>query len=369
MSSQAPTAESIERRPGGLEVMVLLCAIVAAMVLSVVLRVQAEEAAQEKGLRSDGVDYFDEGTEQRETMLKRLGRSQDVVLIGNSMLGSRIDRHLLRQEAAPLRADLLKEGNTFSLVWYLTLREVCATSEAKRPKVAVIFFRDRFLTWPGFRSNDNGIAFAEGLAGGGPLSEEVMRRVDGTLGDANALESSLAYLKSPSDAAVTRVSDWALDATRLAHGKEERREYMNERFSLGNLRHDLPADVGSELLTDGEVMMNGYTTPEKFADALEGSFLPAMVEMAREANVQLVFFRVMRRPEKNGMPEQSESLDQYLSDLRAYAGQQGVLLIDENDTMPFSVSDYADGDHVSDESRPAYTRWFWQTLESVPGVL
>ena len=349
--------------------MVLLCAIVVAMVLSVVMRVNAAEEAEEKGLRTEGVDYFEEGADQREAILKRLGRGQDTVLIGNSMLGSRIDRSLLRQEASPTRADLLKEGNTFSLIWYLTLQEVCATPEASRPKVAVIFFRDRFLTWPGFRCNANGIAYAEGLAGGGPLPEAVMRRVNGPLGDANLVQSSLAYLKSPSDDAVTKLSDWALDATRLAGGKAERREYMNERFALGSLRHDLPTDVGTELLADGEVTMNGYSTPERFADALESSFLPSMVKMAADANVRLVIFRVMRRPEADGMPEGSgEALDAYLHDLRAYADANGVLFIDENDSMPFSIDDYADGDHISDDSRAEYTRWFWRTLQYALGT-
>lgn len=304
-----------------------------------------------------------EGVEQREMIDRRIGGKPDVAMIGNSMLGTRIDKNLIREISGDERVIVLTEGNTFTPIWFLTLKQLCEAPTP--PKVVVIFFRDRFLTWPGFRFDEISESFALGLMGDHRSPAVLEYFADGGDDSWGGELVRLRKLMAEPDVAMNdRVSDMAMDLTKLENGKDERSEAMNERFSLGNLRHDVPDDLGEELESLDQVTMNGYTSPTEFAVALEDSLLPEMVKLTKEKNIQLIFFRVKRRPDADtGMLPDTEALDQYLADMRTWLEARDVVFMDGNDSAEFTLKDYADGDHISKKARPAFTRWFWKELQ------
>ena len=76
----------------------------------------------------------------------------DVVLIGDSMLDSRIDARLLEDRlGGGQRVELLWNGGAASACWYLMLKNYVVASGI-HPRRCCIFFRDRLLTAPSFRT-------------------------------------------------------------------------------------------------------------------------------------------------------------------------------------------------------------------------
>lgn len=280
------------------------------------------------------------------------------------MLGTRIDKDTINQLAEPRKVAILKEGNTFSTVWYLGIKQIITSPTP--PKNVVVFFRDRTLTWPSFRLNDSTVEFLHGMmetSGIDPLIEHYLPpEGDEDDGFLNEIESIHARVTEPNDEMITRMEDVALDVTKITEDKYERRFAMSKRFSMENLRHDLPADIGDEVTTMSTVSSDSYETPNDFHEALKESLLPAMVDLCHENGVRLIVVRVKRRPDATGYRESSEDLDQYISALSEWLAARDVAFIDASPISPFTEADYADGDHVQAESRPAYTRWFWKQL-------
>ncbi len=341
--------------------LVLILFVVAGVTVSVLPRMLATSSI---GSEPDEVlqESFEKGEEQMEVVRKRMRSSPGVVLIGNSMLNSRVDKKLLREISGSFHAEALTEGNTFSPVWYLTMKEVAQSEEP--PRVMVIFFRDRFLTWPGFRFNETGEAFARGMMAGD--EDPLVTKLFAT-GEEPGLKDDFAELKDVLKEAdgegVDQIESLAMDLTKISSDKDERREAMNRRFSMENLRSDVPDDLGDEIESQNEVTMNGYTNPAEFSRALKNSLLPDMVRLAKENGVRLIVYRVKRRPDMDsGLRASSESLERYLRDLNEWLGERDVLFLDENASTEFTVEDYADGDHISRNVRPAFTRWFWSQL-------
>jgi len=345
-------------------IFILATSAIVAVGVAVKLREASERTDDgDRGLRGAS-NFVEQGRTHTKDLAKRISRAQHIAFVGNSMLGTRIDKDTINELAKPREVAILKEGNTFSAVWYLGIKQIIESPTP--PKNVVVFFRDRMLTWPTFRLNDNAVEFLQGMMesnGVDPLVDRYLP-AEGEDNDGffNELEAIHARVTEPNDAMITRIEDLALDVTKIEKDKDKRRFAMSERFSMENLRHDLPADIQDEVTTMSTVSSDGYETPNDFHDALAESLLPAMVNLCRENGVRLILVRVKRRPDAKGYRESSPELDQYISDLSKWLAERDVPFIDAAPISPFTEADYADGDHVSAESRPAYTRWFWKQL-------
>src|SRR6185295_14643237 len=77
-------------------------------------------------------------------------KQPDLVLIGDSMLDSRVDADLLGQKLGGPVA-LIWNGGAASAWWYLVLKNYVLAADV-HPKVVCFFFRDRLLTDAAFRT-------------------------------------------------------------------------------------------------------------------------------------------------------------------------------------------------------------------------
>ena len=86
--------------------------------------------------------------EDRLSLLKR--QKPELLLLGDSMLGSRIDENVLNRVSGRNSCVFAQPGSS-SAIWYLILKNF-ASQPAPPPRVAIIFFRARQLTIPGHRT-------------------------------------------------------------------------------------------------------------------------------------------------------------------------------------------------------------------------
>lgn len=305
------------------------------------------------------------------------------VLIGNSMLGSRIADERKLAEAAGMRVKLIEKGGSQSATWFLMLKQIVIASGVK-PRCVTVFFRHTDLTWADLRTS--GIQ-AESIAQmDGPAQPE-WREVIGDGGGpalVTAVESGLKRV-FPSNYLNFEAREWmqtrSLRLTRIGtHANAgERREELNERFSLAHLRHDLGGDIamaggakrggaGGDDNNEEEEDASYDFGPKTFDPSPRASFLPHMVKLAADNGIKLHFHRVKRRP--RGASLQSEWLKRYITDLGSWLEKNGCAFTDETGDSSIDRSMYADGDHLSADAavQERYRRSFLERVMPVLGA-
>ena len=296
------------------------------------------------------------------------------VLIGNSMLNSRIDQEEL-SEISGWKARKVSQGGTQSALWFLFLKKVILESGA-RPIVVSIFFRDTDLTWPDFRTKGMHAELIDLLEGTAqPEWKTVFAETEETRGVAGRIEQGLQALFPTKDLrplARRQMQERALRLTRYGSefNSSGRRVELNLRFSLEHLRHDLGSDFApsgqaadGDLSSGGDVIDPGLYEdgPKIFDPSPQESFLPHMLALAREHGVKLHFHRIKRRPGADHQRPDRAYLQTYMVELRKWLEANGALLTDESPDQNIRLEMYADGDHISGETAVAerYLKGFW----------
>ncbi|MCC7383850.1 MAG: hypothetical protein IT384_18555 [Deltaproteobacteria bacterium] len=278
----------------------------------------------------------------------------ELVLIGNSMLYSRIDPQRLERLTGQ-KVALLTTGGSASLLWYLQLKNLLIASGIK-PRRVFIFFRDHYLTEPTFRTRGQYLETIERTSQAEePELEEVLAKNRTFLEQVAVWVARVYPAKALAEDAAKRLEN---ASARLAGvSVEEQPAFlsgMNDLFSVEKLRPASKADLERDAGDDSGVL--------DFATRLPRSFLPLIVDVAKRAQIPLVFVRVQRRPTPVGPPEQSPRLAKYIHDLREYLGQQGMSFYDFTGDPELSLALYGDGDHIAPGALAASTENFHRRL-------
>jgi len=259
--------------------------------------------------------------------IERLRAKQpDLVLIGDSMLPSRIDADWLEKKL-DCRVALVWNGGATSAWWYLALKNYVLTTEI-HPKAVCIFFRDRLLTSASLRTT--GI-FRRPIESVMHNDEPVVRLV---LGDdtmrGTGLErwTTLLYPLNGRRHVQHEKLSWIAFRTVTMNGGHAARHLerrVNDAFDVNRLRGGV---------TESTELVGTEATP--FDPDPARSFLPHIVDLAARAHVRLAFVRVKRHPGPNGKVAQSESLTQYVNELRTWLTRHRCTLIDDTDNFAFT---------------------------------
>jgi hypothetical protein len=306
-----------------------------------------------------------------EHSFQRLRAAQpDCVLIGDSMLRSRIDPEHINQ-IADRRCAVLAYPGSGSALWYLALKNMaCALPHA--PSWCIILFRDRQLTLPTLRTEGRYRSGLECLMrDSDPQFERTLENA--TLVRTSALEkaSLLFYpLQRHRRDLSENVREHAMDLAIASSSQPLVRRTLDRIFDLKNLRSDLEPLENTNPEDIEKLEREDFT----FERAANTSFLPMMLETARLHRTKLLFFRVKCRPRPDG----DTALDRpgmktYQAELRSYLQAHGAALYDESQDQDVTASFYGEGDHVSDAMMRPYTDLFWRklkpVLDSAPGQL
>lgn len=290
---------------------------------------------------------FDEG---RVADLARM--NPGLVVIGDSMAGSRVDPALLSQLTGRVTAPLLYAGSGPAW-WYLALKNWVIASGI-HPRAVIVFFRDTNLTNVLFRIDATWALDTAARDREDDLNLVVARRRGGPFyqvrdGIDRLYQSEQARLWiEPS------VGEWP---ARVLIPYRKRRaaflESLNERFGLSHVR---PMDAADMQATgDREADFDAF---------VDKSALPLMLRDARRAGLTLVLVRVQRRPAGGHPPQQSPALQRYVAKLASYVAANGGVFMDDTGDPAQTLDLYEDGDHLSRDGRRRYTGMFASRLRA-----
>jgi hypothetical protein len=272
------------------------------------------------------------------------------VLIGNSMLATRIDGTLLERELGEPVGFLPAYGSA-SAVWYLMLKNYVAPADLGTCDVA-IFFRETVLTRPylriGRRKLLESVSHAAEptletvLADRGTAWQERARYVLLDWADPTGWRNS--FRRAVNHLASEPRSEIALDDP-----SADPIQRINTLFALDGLRNDGPDDLPD---TDPPSQYD-------FEERVEHSFLPHMLDLADANGFKLWFIHVKRKPRRDGSPrEAGPALEGYLDALQSYVEERNAGFIDLRQAPRPTLEMYGRGDHIARAHRGAYTRMF-----------
>jgi hypothetical protein len=277
--------------------------------------------------------------------IARLRNKQpDVVLIGDSILGSSVDPRLFAEKTGARHVEMLWNGGAASAAWYLLLKNYVVASEI-HPRLVCIFFRDRLLTDATFRTTPTYRRFLESIRRD---KEPVFRSVLEGDDERSALGRAIDWLYPLNDRRHVQQEKISRLAFRVAasggHGVGPLRRRVNETFDAAKLRDEIMPE-SSEV--SGE-------KPEEFSADPKRNFLPHIVETAKQAGISLCFMREKRHPLPDGTVPQTAALERYVRDLRAWLESRDCAFVDLTNDPRLGEAMYLknEDDHI----RPAAKR-------------
>ena len=288
----------------------------------------------------------------RERMERLQNDPSEVILIGNSMVYCRLNTHYLPRLLAPLSVEMMTEGGTRSLQWFLWFKNY--VSEVKpNPKVVFIFYRDYDFGRVDFRVAGTYLdTIRRSMRKGDEKYLWIARGQSQIRGPIGWLADT--FNDHPQNTKKRkRADDAALDVAALAGRlrEPEVREYVKGAFGLDKLRSDIKDAGASE--NDN---MRGIAC-QSTADS-DKNYLSHFDQVAREHGIKLVFYRVRRRPDDSNFVHQSLALADYTRDFRRWVEARGHAWVDETEDEKISLPMYRDGDHLFKESYDRYTEMF-----------
>ena len=292
--------------------------------------------------------------------LERLAQTRpEGVLLGDSMLGSRLDAAVLSR-AAGAPWEVLAFPGSGSASWYLVLKNIVGV-QPQPPRWVVVLFRDRQLTLPRYSTEGRSRPRLEALMRGSEtLLEHVLAAADPA--KANWMErfAKAAYpLQKHRLEWQEKVRGTALDIAARGGPIEPVALDALHTFDVTHLRTDIGAFVDNDQNLAFALDPEGHDFPAQVGKSL----LPPMLALARSRRIRLLFYRVKHRPSEDGatVPD-SPGLQIYLRDLREWLVKSGALFMDEKDDADVGISFYGGDDHVRAPMMGSYTEHFWSKV-------
>jgi hypothetical protein len=274
--------------------------------------------------------------------------SNDVILIGDSMAGTRVDPGHLSSLIGGRGAAALFHPGSGSAYWYLTFKNLVVNARL-RPRVVIFFFRDENLTDTLFRVYPT--ALDRVARNQEPVLDEILAaRTNGTFYRLHRAARTL-YQYDQTRAWLEPILIRAPVA--WSAGRRARKTLLdtinNKVFTLEALRPMAAAD-----------MQTGSGAALDFERNLATSVLPEILRIAKISGIRTAFVRVQRRPVGNAPPNQPPALRGYMRKLREYLAANGAVFHDDWGDPDQSLSIYGDGDHIGRDFRRYYTELFYR---------
>lgn len=282
----------------------------------------------------------------------------DVVLIGDSVLYTGVEDSLL-SEALRLKAYSIAVPGSGSAVWYLILKNVVIAAE-RHPRYVVIPFRDTLLTVPSFRTTGHYFSVVDEYAG---VDEPLLMQL-AYVNALNPLEKIVDGYFPPYSArwqlrdGINRRVRYAPAATFLNCAQPCADDAFNSIFDkegVNNLVFNNRASYDAGVL---------YARASLDFDNVDKSFLPAMIQLAQENDITLVFVR-MKNLEYPVAASETPALARYIAALNAYlAARENVRFLDlshEAEILPAYFE--SDGFHFNLEGKAAFSKILAEKLK------
>jgi hypothetical protein len=284
--------------------------------------------------------------------IKALSASQpEIILVGDSVLYFGVDQDQLTSQLKVKTYSIGVPGSA-SAVWYLTLKNMILESTGS-PKYVVILFRDTMLTLPSFRTTGRYFELLDDFAR-----------------PREPLVAELAFINQMTPAEKLAEQYLPLYSTRweLRTGLDERVRYGPSSMllncskpctdeALNSIFGKQGVDVVALNRAIADSQQSLYTSSAlNFENQIDRSFLPAIIHLAQENNIKLIFVRTKtltyfeRAYEPPALRAYIESLSEYLSK------QDRVYFLDLAHDERLKSEYFADAVHFNETGKTAFTK-------------
>jgi hypothetical protein len=280
------------------------------------------------------------------TLLNR--EEPDIIMLGDSTLMDGVNPKLLSDLTGKKVLSFGAPGSA-SAYWYVLLKNNIVVSKHP-PQTIIIIFRDTMLTAPGFR-----------VYGG------FLTKIDEYVADQEPLLLERAYLNGMNPAQILAEKYIPLYSARedirqkidsriryyppklLGCDRECTDSSMFNVFSAAELE---PGQLQSRVTTVEQYL---YTSSQmNFKENVDGSFLPEIIRLTREHQIQLIVVRLKPNTIKTVRLD-TQSVRQYMSDLSEYLHSQGVIFLDYGRDPRLASEYYRDTLHLKPEGKTLFT--------------
>jgi hypothetical protein len=281
----------------------------------------------------------------------------ELVLVGDSVLYLSVDQEMLAEHLGKSTYSMGVPGSG-SAAWYLILKNVLLGT-SYHPKYVLVLFRDTMLTVPSFRTTGRYFGLVDDFAG---------RR--------EPLVTQLAYVNQMTPLERMAEGYFPLYSARweIREGMDSRLRYgapsmllgcspectddaMNSIF--GRERVDVTA-LNQAVEDAGQILYSPVAMD--LEREVERSFLPAMLQLAKENDIRLIFVRTktLLYPEYASEPF---ALRRYIQSLQEYITGSGAYYLDYAQDKRIKDTFFFDSLHFNEEGKEAFTKMLAEDLE------
>ncbi len=298
---------------------------------------------------------FDPHIRQRYTEMLDKEKPQ-ILVFGDSIVESNVDPALMTDRLGE-KVSAISEPGAGSALLYLILKNNIVLAQSK-PDALVIIFRDSVLTTPDFRVHGSFFDVMDEYAGAeddGVLKLAIRDRMSPLEKFGEAYFPPYWGRWDLRASLVTRGIDLPM-RTLLRCNQQCYEAAMADIFGNQNFE---PNQL-NETINSAENFL--YTNENlDFQSQVNRSFLPEIVHLCQENNIQLILVRtkILRFSRENPEPP---ALTNYIHELNAYAQSHGVVLIDFAHDDRLEPAYYKDLHHLNPDGKKVFTQMLIEAI-------
>jgi len=280
----------------------------------------------------------------------------DIVLLGDSYLDTGVDETYLNELSNKKILKIAKHGSA-SAMWYLLTKNNIVTARNK-PAYVVVFFRGSMLTTPEFRTTGTYLATLDELASPDDRLFVELAYVSQMSEFEKFIDQFLPLYgyRQLARTSIDRVLRYPIPTLILEKNTEEVNSALNKAFGAPEIAQ-LNAIINAAEAYQYE--------PSKldFESQLPHSFLPELIKLCQDNNIQLVLVRE-KVIEYATEAQQPEGLAEYTRSLEMYLDENHVIFLDLAFDPRIKTEFFYDALHMTDEGKMLFTEILAQELKS-----
>lgn len=293
----------------------------------------------------------------RITHLEHIEANQpQIILLGDSTLNNGIDPEALAQQTGKSVYNMGTPGSA-SALWYLLLKNNIIDAKVK-PQYVLVIFRDTILTAPGYRVQGS---YFE-------VIDEYAQRNEPIL-----IEKSFTNLMSPLELTADKYLPIYVTRSQIRRSIDAHIRYFAPPmvgcdrtcvdYALGELFLAANLEPGALVNAVGAAESYLYTPDQlDFEAQVDRSYLPDMISLAKENDINLVFVRIKV---ETTSAEDAAELDAYFNGLRTYLKSQDISLLDYGEDPRLTHEYFQDVIHLNEEGKTLFTQMVAEGLNEL----
>ena len=282
----------------------------------------------------------------------------NLVLLGDSVVVTSVDETQLGQLTGQPTVNLGIPGSA-SAEWYLMMKNIIARSPHK-PNYVIVVFRDTILTAPSYRVSGKYFSLVQELA-----------KADDTV----LVDKAFIQQMNP----VEKLADGYLPLYGSRLGLRQSIDYYI-RYSLTNwlgcdqkCNDNASLTVFQDLNLDANLLVEAIATAESylytpnqlnFAGQVDNSFLPDMVQIAKDNGIQLILVRTKHLDDAS-LATESPALKGYIAALKDYAQKNDVIVLDFAHDERLTSDLFSDTHHLTLQGESLFTGMLAEALKPI----